>query len=75
MPNQPGPQLSQEQLQILHHQISQRLGYLSKLIQRMDRRGFTPEDKLYSLATQAFHAMHQLRLEVHARAVGHGMGR
>jgi hypothetical protein len=69
------PQLSPQQLRILQVQLAHRLGYLSRLIRRMDARGFTPNDKLYQLATAAYQAVHQLHLEVHTQAVGRGMGR
>jgi hypothetical protein len=51
------------------------LRYLGKLRQRMDKRGFTPSDKLYGLVNEAYDKVHHLSVELHYLSCGDVVGR
>ena len=45
--------------------VRRQLRYLGKLRDRMNARGFPPNDPLYLAATGAFNAVHALSVELH----------
>lgn len=49
------------------------MGYLHRLRERMDRTGFTPDDKLLGLTTRAYDALHHLCVELHYRSCSGGV--
>ena len=51
------------------------LGYLFRLRQRMDKRGFSPDDPLYQLVVNAYDALHPLTVELHYLSCKEGVGR
>ena len=44
------------------------LGYLNRLIERMNRVGFLPDDPLMKLATEARDKVHSLWVDLHYRS-------
>lgn len=51
------------------------INYLYRLQERMVKAGFPPDDKLLSLVSKAYDAMHRLYNELHYLACGSGVGR
>ena len=67
-------QLTHEQARRIHDAIGPTVGYLSRLLDRMDKRHFPPDDKLRRLATDAFHALKDLAMDTHYRSCRSGVG-
>ena len=57
--------LTREQIEALLASVRRQLSYLGKLRDRMNQRGFPPDDPLYVAATGAFNAVHALGVELH----------
>jgi hypothetical protein len=51
------------------------VGYLYRLLRRMEKVGFGRADRLYDLATQAYDALHALSVETHYLSCKGGVGR
>ena len=51
------------------------LGYLGKLLRRMEQRDFPPDDKLYLLVKDAHDALFALNTETHYLSCSGGVGR
>ena len=51
------------------------LVYLGALIDRMNRRGFSPDDRLFRRALEAFDKVHALNIELHYMSCKAGVGR
>lgn len=51
------------------------LGYLLRLRERMDHRGFWNQDPFYKKVADACEAMHSLNVELHYMSVPRGVGR
>ena len=68
-------QITTEQAAKLFAVIRPTVGYLSRLVQRMERRGFPPDDQLLQLATAAFDRMYHLSMTLHYMSVKEGVGR
>jgi hypothetical protein len=67
--------LTKSQAQAIHDAIGPTLGYLFRLRQRMDKRGFSPSDPLYQLVVNAYDALHPLTVELHYLSCKEGVGR
>ena len=57
--------LTREQVEALLASVRRQIRYLGRLRDRMNQRGFPPDDPLYVAATGAFNAVHALSVEVH----------
>ena len=57
--------LTREQVEALLASVRRQLRYLGKLRDRMNQRGFPPNDPLFVATTGAFNAVHALRVELH----------
>jgi hypothetical protein len=68
-------QITTEQAEKIKDAIGPAFGYLSRLVRRMERRGFPPDDKLSQLATAAYDRMHHLWIDRHYRSCRSGVGR
>jgi hypothetical protein len=62
------------QIEILQKSIHPMLGYLHRLLDRMQTVGFVEDDRLYQRASKAYDAMHSLFIELHYLACS-GVGR
>lgn len=67
--------LTREQARALKNKLQPMLGYLSRLKDRMRRKGFMVDDRLLSAVCRAEDAMHALSVEVHYLACGDSAGR
>ena len=57
--------LSKQQAQKVHAALAPTLGYLSRLVQRLDARRFSADDRLYVAALKAKSAMSELVMTLH----------
>jgi hypothetical protein len=57
--------LTRAQAEAMLASVRRQLRYLGKLRDRMNGRGFQPNDPLYLAATGAFNAVHALSVELH----------
>ena len=62
-------------MQALLDSVRRYLRYLGRLRDRMNQRGFPPGDPVYQAATDAFHAVHTLSVELHYLACKLGTAR
>ena len=67
--------LSREQEAKLGEKIGSVVGYLHRLIRRMDECHFPPDDKLRVLATAAYDKVHHLSVELHYMSCQVDVGR
>ena len=51
------------------------VGYLYRLLRRMEKVGFKRSDRLIDLATRAYDAVHALSVETHYLSCKSGVGR
>jgi hypothetical protein len=51
------------------------VGYLYRLLRRMEKVGFKRSDRLFDLAIQAYDAVHALSVETHYLSCKGGVGR
>ena len=66
-------QLTREQAKLVDNRLRPVLGYLNKMLERMNVVGFAPQDKLMRLVAEARDAMHGLCVELHYLSCGHGV--
>jgi hypothetical protein len=68
--------LTTDQAATIGKALGPALGYLARLVERMDRTNLRMRDpKLYRLVRAAEDAMHALTVELHYQSCGHGVGR
>ena len=67
-------QLTTEQTTKIRDAIGLTVGYLSRLVRRMERRGLPPDDMLFKLATEAYDKMYHLSIDLHYRSIQSGVG-
>jgi hypothetical protein len=63
------------QAKLMYATLRPALGYLCRLRERMERRGFPPNDKLLKLTEAAYNAIHSLTVELHYMSCEGGVGR
>ena len=63
------------QAKLMHATLRPALGYLYRLREHMERRGFPPNDKLLKLTIAAYNAIHSLTVELHYMSCESGVGR
>jgi hypothetical protein len=78
--NRPRPgatmdRLTRPQVEALLDAIHERLGYMVRVRERMEKVGFLPTDELYALVRAAEMAMHSLWVYLHYRSCERGSGR
>ena len=64
--------LTREQVEAVLEHVRRQLRYAGRLRDRMNRRGFPPNDPLYVAATMAFNGLHALSVELHYLACSPG---
>ncbi len=57
--------LTQDQARAIYQRLQPMVGFLLKLQERMEQRGFERDDKFFRLAKRAYDATHELFLEAH----------
>ena len=57
--------LTPDQVAALTASVRRQIRYLGRLRDRMNARGFAPDDRLYRVAEDAFNAVHALGVELH----------
>jgi len=62
------------QARLMYTTLRPALGYLHRMRERMDRRGFPPNDKLLKLTVAAYNAIHSLPVELHYMSCASGVG-
>jgi len=68
--------LTPDQARKIHDAIGPTLGYLARLLKRMDQTNLRLRDpNLYRLVRAAEDALHSLTVELHYQSCGHGVGR
>jgi hypothetical protein len=65
--------LTPEQVQRLDDAIRRQLGYLTRLVQRMERRGWEPSDRVFRATVDAQRARYKLSVHLHYAAVRDGV--
>jgi hypothetical protein len=63
------------QAKALHAALRPALGFLHRLRERMEKRGFPLNDKLLRLTATAYDALHSLFVELHYMSCKSGVGR
>ena len=67
--------LTRQQAEALRLQVAQRLCWLNRLAERMQRVGFSPQDDLFLAAQRARNSMQDLTTAAHYASCEHGVGR
>ena len=67
--------LTTEQAGQIADRVTAMLGYLTRLRERMDKRGFEPQDSFYRAVADAHHAVHCLSVRAHYLSCKSGVGR
>src|SRR6516164_1802283 len=63
------------QAKTLYAALRPALGFLYRLQERMEKRGFPPGDPLFRLTANAYDALHSLCIELHCMECESGVGR
>lgn len=58
-------QLTPRQARELHRRLTEMLGFLNRLLRRMEQRGFPQRDPLYLASVDARDKLHDLCVKVH----------
>jgi hypothetical protein len=66
--------ITHEQARQLHERLYASLNFLTRLRERMERRGFLPDDPLYALVAESQDAVFRLRMHLHYLACASGVG-
>lgn len=64
-----------EQLDSIRDRVRPMLGYFSRLENRMEAKGFTPDDRLFQRVLAAQDDLHRVTIKLHYRACDGGVGR
>jgi hypothetical protein len=67
--------LTTEQARRVGAVVGRELRYLGRLRDRMQRRGFPPDDPLVRDVTAAYNAIHGLRVRLHYLSCSSGVGK
>jgi hypothetical protein len=67
--------LTTEQAVRMHESLFRLANYLSRVVRRMERTGFPPDDPLYKLASRAYDAVCSLSTDLHYRSCKSGVGK
>jgi hypothetical protein len=66
--------ITTEQARQLHERLYGSLNFLTRLRERMERRGFEPDDELFLLVSDAQDAVFHLRMNLHYLGCRSGVG-
>jgi hypothetical protein len=66
--------ITAEQARQLHERLYGSLNFLTRLKERMERRGFIPDDPLFLLVADAQDAVFHLRMNLHYLSCRSGVG-
>jgi hypothetical protein len=67
-------QLTTAQAEKIKDAIGPTVGYPCRLVQRMERRGFSGDDRFFQRAKAAYDAMYSLSIDLHYRSIPCGVG-
>ena len=67
--------LTTVQAETLMKQVGDRLRYLGRLCERMNQRGFPPNDELFEAAMKAYEALHELHVKCHYAGCKEGVAK
>jgi hypothetical protein len=67
--------LTRPQVEALRDAIHERMGYMLRVRERMEKTGFNPTDELYPPVRAAEDALHRLWVHLHYRSCERGTGR
>jgi hypothetical protein len=67
--------LTTEQARQMHESLFRLANYLHRLVSRMEKRGFPPNDRLYQHAKRAYDAVCSLGVELHYLSCKSGVGK
>ena len=67
--------LTPEQARALAQRLGRQLGYLTRLTNRMQQRGWRADDPAYRAAWAARDSLHELCVRLHYQSRGDGCGR
>jgi hypothetical protein len=68
-------ELTREQAKALSERLVPTLGYLTRLTNRMQQRGWKADDPAYLAAWKAREALHELTVRLHYQSRGDGYGK
>jgi len=66
--------LTTEQARKMHESLFRLANYLHRLVARMEKRGFPPNDRLYEHTKKAYNAVCSLCVELHYLSRKNGVG-
>ena len=67
-------ELTRQQAEALARKLQPKIAYVVRVRERMDRVGFTPQDRLYQLLRKAEDALRHLAAELHYVSCASGVG-
>jgi hypothetical protein len=67
--------LTAEQATKMHESLFRLANYLRRVVARMEKRGFPPDDRLYQHAKRAYDAVCSLGVELHYLSCKSGVGK
>jgi hypothetical protein len=67
--------LSPEQAEKMHGSLFPLTNYLHRLVRRMEKRGFPPDDPLFQRASRAYDETRSLLVELHYLSCSRGVGK
>ena len=67
--------LTRQQVEALRDAIHERLGWMIRVRERMEKVGFLPSDRLFRLANDAENAMRDLCMALHYTSCEGGVGK
>jgi hypothetical protein len=68
-------ELTTEQAAKMHKSLFRLANYLSRVVKRMERRGFPPDDPLFKSARRAYDAVCSFCMDLHYLSCKTGVGR
>jgi hypothetical protein len=67
--------LTTAQAEALMAQVGKRLRYLGRLCERLNQRGFPPDDELFAAAMKAYNAVYELHVRCHYAGCKQGVAK
>ena len=65
LPEMNSGELTSEQIKVLQEQLKPHFLYLKRLLERMEQRGFNPNDEIFKAAKDVYGRLHSLRVRLH----------
>ena len=66
--------LTREQAEWLCNQVIPMMRRVGRMRERLERRGYGRDHKLYRAVSECYDALHGLRVTAHYESCGHGVG-